>query len=492
MFQSKILYFLFLLVILVSCNTKDQDKTENIAPSVDNRPNILFVLADDWSFPHASAYGDKVINTPHFDKIAQNGILFTNAYTPSPSCTPARAAILTGRYPHALEQGGNLWGTLPKKYPNYVDLLEESGYVVGFQDKGWAPGNYEDGGYTRNPAGNEISNFNDFFENLDENKPFCFWYGTRDPHRPYTQGIGQASGLNIDNVEMPDYWPADSVINSDILDYYYEIERIDSDLDRLMFRLERTGLLENTIIIVTSDNGMPFPRAKANCYDLGTKVPLAITWAKMANKSIKHEGFINLIDLAPTLLEIAGLDVPEEMQGKSFASLIIGEASDYNHQKEVFMERERHAHARFENSSYPIRAIRDSTFLFIHNLKPDRWPAGNPLPKSKKSFIDIDDGPSKSHMISMRDKSIEFARYFELSTGKRPEFELYNILDDPDQTINLAGMTEYKNIVNEYKSKINKWQEETGDPAIKNLSPYPFDEYKYYGRLLDELTIESR
>ena len=126
------------------------------------RPIILFCIADDWSFPHAGALGDKVVRTPNIDRLAREGMIFTNAFCAAPSCTPSRAAMLTGRYPHELEQGGNLWSFLPAKYKVVPDILEQAGYAVGHTRKGWGPGNFQAGGRERNPAGPNFRNFETF------------------------------------------------------------------------------------------------------------------------------------------------------------------------------------------------------------------------------------------------------------------------------------------------------------------------------------------
>lgn len=450
-----------------------------------HRPNIVFVLADDWSYPHASIYGDPVVHTPNFDRIARQGVLFNNAYCAAPSCTPSRAALLTGRYPHALKQGANLWGTLPVEYPNFTSLLEEAGYQVAFQEKGWAPGNYRPGGYTRNPAGKEIENFEHFIENIGDDQPFFLWYGTRDPHRPYTAGLGRESGMRPEEVVLPPFWPQDSVVKSDVLDYYYEVQRIDYDLGRLLFRLERNGLLANTLIVVTSDNGMPFPRAKANCYDLGTRMPLAIFWADHFEQGKIEDAFVNLIDLAPTFLAVAGIEIPDAMQGRSLLPLLNGEAVAAREQ--VFLERERHAYARLSNLSYPVRAVRDSQFLLIHNLIPDRWPAGDPLPDNVlKSFADIDNSPTKQLMIENATKHESVKYFYDLSTERRPEYELYDIQKDTFQINNLAANPAYDSISAHYQNILLKWREHTDDYVPLRESS-PFDDYEYYGRVNDLL-----
>ncbi|MBC8156117.1 MAG: sulfatase-like hydrolase/transferase, partial [Bacteroidetes bacterium] len=146
------------------------------------RPNVLFIIADDWGFPHAGVYGDPVVKTPHFDKLASEGMLFTDAHCASPSCSPSRAAILTGRYPHTLREGVNLWGSLPVEFATFPGVLKQSGYETGSFSKGWGPGDFTVGGYTHNPAGPETKDYRGFFKSLPADKPFCFWLGTYDPH----------------------------------------------------------------------------------------------------------------------------------------------------------------------------------------------------------------------------------------------------------------------------------------------------------------------
>src|SRR6185503_19797319 len=242
------------------------------------RPNILFCIADDWSWPHAGAYGDGVVKTPNFDRVSREGALFTRAFCAAPSCSPSRAAILTGQARHRLAEGGNLWGSLPKRFLTYPDLLEAAGYGVGFQGKGWGPANFKAGGRERNPAGPGFKSFEEFLKSVPAGKPFCFWFGSTDPHRPYTKGAGARAGLKVGDVRVPPWLPDTPEIRDDILDYYFEVERFDRDVGELLKRLDTAGLLDSTLAVITSDNGMPFPRAKTNLHDSGSRMPLAVRW----------------------------------------------------------------------------------------------------------------------------------------------------------------------------------------------------------------------
>jgi arylsulfatase A-like enzyme len=448
------------------------------APAQPQRPNILLAIADDWSYPHAGAYGDRTAATPSFDRIAKEGTRFTHAFVASPSCTPSRAALLTGQAVHRLEEGGNLHGFLPKSYAVYPDLLEAAGYAVGFSGKGWGPGQFEPGGRTRNPAGPAFRNFDEFFARRKPGQPFAFWFGSQDPHRPYEEGSGAKSGLKAETVRVPGYLPDSAVTRNDLLDYYFEVQRFDRDLGRIVEQLERAGELDNTIVIVTSDNGMPFPRAKANVYDAGARVPLAIRWHGAVEAGRAIDAFVSLTDLAPTILEAAGLKPLEAMTGRSLLPLLRGQSQ--GGRDRVFVERERHANVRRGDLSYPARAIRTSDYLYIRNFRPDRWPAGDPeLYFAVGPFGDIDGGPSKSLLLDRRSDA-ESARYFQLATAKRPAEELYDLRRDPDQLVNVAGQAAHRDAQARLRRDLDRWLRETGDPRA-TADDDRWDRFPYYG-----------
>ena len=199
------------------------------AAGAPRRPNVLVAIADDWSFPHAGVYGDTTVRTPNFDRIAREGVRFTHAFVAAPSCTPSRAALLTGQAVHRLEEGANLHGFLPKSYPVYPDLLEDAGYVVGYTGKGWGPGRFEPGGRDRNPAGPVFTGFDEFMQKREPGRPFCFWFGSQDPHRPYEPGTGAQAGMRPEGVRVPRFLPDTAEVRQDLLDYYFEVQRFDRE-----------------------------------------------------------------------------------------------------------------------------------------------------------------------------------------------------------------------------------------------------------------------
>lgn len=441
-------------------------------------PNIVLVIADDWSAPHAGAYGDKTARTPAFDRVAREGALFTSAFCAAPSCTPSRNAILTGQAPHRLEEGANLWSLLQSKFAVYPDLLEAAGYQVGLTGKGWGPGSFEAGGRKRNPAGPAFKSFEEFLKTCRKDQPFCFWFGSHDPHRPYEAGTGRKTGLDPAKVTVPPFFPDTPEVREDILDYYFEVERFDGQLAGVIAQLEAAGQLENTLLVVTSDNGMPFPRCKTNLYDSGSHMPLAIRWPGRIKPGTIIRDFVSLTDLAPSFLEAAGQPVPEFMTGRSLLPLLSGNTQ--SGRDRVFIERERHANTRHGNQSYPARAVRTSEFLYIRNPRPDRWPAGDPeMYYSVGPFGDIDRSPTKDVLLNRREDP-KIKPFFDLACGKRPAEELYDLKKDPHQLTNVADQPEYADAKRKLSESLREWMTRTADPRAASDNDR-FDGYQYFG-----------
>jgi len=476
--QNRFLPGLSLVAIVITSLSGMDALAVHAAKSPLPRPNILFCLADDWAWPHAGAYGDKVVSTPNFDRVAREGFLFTHAFSAAPSCTPSRGAILTGQAPHRLEEGGNLHSYLAKKFAVYPELLEQAGYVVGCTRKGWGPGSVQAGGRDRNPAGPNFKSFADFLQAVPADKPFCFWFGSYDPHRPYDKGAGVAAGLKTEEVVVPAYLPDTPEIRSDILDYYTEVQRFDLEVGHLLQALSDAQKSGNTLVVITGDNGWPFPRCKANLYDGGTRQPLAIRWPSKFKGSKTSDAFVNLADLAPTFLEAAGLKPLPEMTGQSLLPLLTGKKQ--RGRDTVFLERERHANVRKGDLSYPARAIRTKDFLYIRNFRPDRWPAGDPeLWMAVGPFGDCDGSPSKEFILDHRDEPA-FAKFFQLDFGKRPAEELYDVRRDPDQIVNLVDRADYAAAKKKLRARLDRWMKKTADPRA-TTDDDRWDAYPYFG-----------
>ena len=407
------------------------------------RPNVLFCLADDWSWAHAGAYGDKGILTPTFDRLAREGALFQNAFCSAPTCTPSRGSLLTGQDFFRLETGANLWGVLPKEFAVYPDLLEEAGYHVGMTRKGWGPGDWKVSGRTRNPAGPDFKDFDTFLGARPDNSPFCFWFGSREPHRPYQKGSGLAAGKKLEDAMVPPFLPDTPIVRSDILDYYLEVELFDREVGEMLATLEARGELDNTLVVMTSDNGMPFPRAKANLYDYGTQMPLAIRWPGHVASGRTIDDFVSFIDFAPTFLEAAGLQTLPAMTGSSLMPLLTSKQNGHINpaRDAVICGRERHVRL------YPCRSIRTEEHLLIHNYQPSA------INK------DIDASPT----LALLDKP-EYALFREMSLAPRPELELYEVKKDPAQLNNLADNPAHTTTLRQLDERLTRTLIERRDP----------------------------
>ena len=457
---------IFLFFILTALNVWGQNSTK--------KPNILFIVADDWS-KHAGIFGDKVVRTPNIDRLGKNGLIFDQAFCSAASCSPSRASILTGKHPHQIAEGGNLWGSLPVRIPNFVSLIQASGGFVGSEQKGWGPGNFKIGGYQDNPAGKNFKNFEEFLGAKPKDKPFFFWFGSIDPHRDYVKGTGEQAGLDPQKVKVPGFLPDTDVVRKDILDYYFEVERFDSNVGKLIATLESKGELENTLIVITSDNGMPFPRAKATCYDSGTNIPLIMYW-KGKIKSARSSELVSLIDLAPTMLDVMGIEKPADLPSKSLINLINGRP--IAHRNAVFVERERHANVRKGDLGYPVRGIRTKEFLYLRNFEPNRFPAGDPQKwVAVGPYGDIDDSPSKQLIMS---DSANYAFFFNRTFKKRGSEELYDLKNDPSQLHNLAKEKRFEKAKKYLKIELEAWMKRTNDPRLTNPNTNLWDKYPYY------------
>jgi len=507
--------------------------------------NILFAFADDWG-RYANAYAkyeseksiNHLIQTPNFDRVAREGVLFRNAFVPAPTCTPCRSSILSGQYFWQTGLGAILAGAVwDNNIPTYPLELEKQGYFIGQSLKVWAPGmslNAPYGGertsYTKagkkfcqfshyvTKRGNEIGieaakeelydevriNFNSFLDAWPKDKPFCYWWGPTNTHRTWEQGSGKALwGIEPDDLKnrMPKFMPDVHEVREDFADYLGECLAYDAGLGVLLDILEEKGELDNTFVIVSGDHGIPgMPRAKCNLYDIGCEVALAMRLPGVIKAGRVIDDMVNLMDLAPTFMEMAGKKIPETMTAKSIMPLLVNnESGQIDPSRDfVVVGRERHvAQARDGMLPYPQRAIRTKDFLYIINFEPDRWPMGDPkgmdnpdaVPYSYHdlqwntvtAYPDLDASPTKAWMIHHRNEA-EVKPLYWLAFDKRPYEELYDLKKDPDYMNNVADKEEYSQIKKELNAKLMKILVEQNDPRIVE-TPCRFENQPYAGPL---------
>ena len=429
-------------------------------------PNVLILMSDNHSWNHVGCYGDATVRTPNIDRVAEQGVRFTHAFCPAPSCTPARASMLTGQPIWRLEEGANLWGTLPNRFVVYTDLLEAAGYLVGYEGKGWGPGNHEAGGWTRNPAGKRYGSFEEFYNELDRGQPFCYWFSSRDPHRPYGRGGDTGAGVDLASIQVPPYLPDVPEVRADMAAYYSEIENFDSQVGGFLALLSEFGATDNTVVIIASDNGWQMPRGLANLYDAGTRLPLVISRPGRFPGGRAVDDFVDLADLAPTLLELAGLPIPTQMTASSLVPILESDRAGAVDPNRAFVvtARERHAYVRKGGNGYPGRALRTREFLYIRNYSPDLWPAGDP-----PLFGDVDahmlhyPSPTKMFLLQRRNDP-EYQSLFRLGFMKRPAEELYDLAKDPHQMTNVVQDPTYSSMKDALAAQLKSYLTETGDP----------------------------
>ena len=507
--------------------------------------NILFAFADDWG-RYSSIYREyesasplcSLIDTKNFDSVAREGVLFTNAYVPAPSCTPCRSSLLSGRYFWNTGLGAILSGAVwDYDIETYPLELEKKGYYIGHTYKVWSPGKSRNAPYgaertAYNSAGilfNNFShnatkravdtgvvaakeelieevrgNFKSFLSERPEGKPFCYWWGPTNTHRTWEPGSGKALwGIDPDELKgkMPDFLPDVPQVREDFSDYLGEGLAFDAGLGAILEMLEETGEADNTMVVVSGDHGVPgMPRAKCNLYDIGCQVSLAIKWPGKIKAGRNVDDFINIMDLAPTFMEAAGESVPEIMDAKSLMPLLLTDESGQIEKERDFVVtgRERHtANAREGMLPYPQRAIRTKDYLYIINFEPDRWPMGNPdglddvntVPPEYESiqwnthavFTDFDASPTKAWMIYNRADAY-VKPLFDLAFGKRTYEELYDLKEDSHYMKNVAYDEKYSGTKKSLKDRLMKTLEEYNDPRVCE-NPCRFEAQPYAGPL---------
>ncbi len=486
------------------------------------RPNILFAFGDDLaryqSIYHEIEGGNtpsSVVKTPNIDRLAREGALFMNAHVCAPSSTPCRSALLSGQYFWRTDRGAILQGAVwDDKIPSYPLILQQNGYHIGRTYKVWSPGTPANAPYggaknkfesygtdfclfsqtvlaKTTPAEIEaekqrlynqvLGNFQEFLNaRPNADTPFCYWWGPWNTHRQWEKGSGKKLwGINPDDLKgkMPKSLPDVPEIREDFADYLGEVQAFDHALGLIIQKLEEIGELENTVIIVSGDHGIPgFPRGKCNLYNMGTHVPLVVRYPAMVGSGRVIDDFVNLMDLAPTFLELGGVTPPAVMTGKSLVPILKAEGSGQIESDRTFVVTgiERHvASARDGNLPYPRRAITTADYKYIRNFAPERWPAGT----LSNKFPDLDGGPTKNWYINNFCNELYQAQ-IQLGLGKRPYEELYKLSNDEDEMINLADDPSYSQIKKELSGKLDAVLIETGDPRMQaglcKFERYPF------------------
>ena len=416
------------------------------------KPNILFLLSDDHSYPFLSAYGDTNVKTPTLDQVAAEGMKFHRFFTGAPQCVPSRATLMTGRSPVAARMT-RFSAPLPRDEITLPELLrDKGGYFTGVCGRSY----HLDGSNKTGPAtskvfdDHQLKTFIDrvdslntcsdnevttqvasFLDKKPSDKPFFMWANFSDPHHVWNA----PAEFRPDpaSLKLPAHLPDLPGVREQLADYCAEVNRVDQTIAGVLEVLKKRGLMENTIIIFCGDNGMAMPHGKGSLYDPGSNVPFLVRWPGVVKPGSDSRALISAEDLAPTLLAAAGLEPGSKMSGVSFLPLLKGET--HTPRKHLFVERGPHGSAPVQadmtNAGYDLaRAVRSDRFKLIYNGTP--W-----LPYSP---VDSAGGQAWKQMQEANAAGKlppgMTATYF---TTPRPVYELYDLEADPGELNNLSG-----------------------------------------------------
>ena len=406
----------------------------------DNKTNILVLIADDAGWQDFGCYGNPVIKTKNIDRLAAEGFLAENAFLMTPQCSPSRISVLTGKYPH--QTGAeDLHMPLPESEILLPGYLKQADYFTGYLRKGHFGPN---GDKQFDWYSNELDDFGAFLDSA-KTQPFFMWVGFTDPHRPYKKGIIE-DPQDASRVIVPPYLLDDAQTRSDLADYYDYITRMDRQIGRYLSILQERNLTDKTLIIFFSDNGAPFPRAKGTLYDSGIKTPLIFVWPSHIKPGIRYNQLMSVIDLAPSVLEAAGVDIPAVMEGQSILQILSD--TDLPGRKYVYSERNWH------NCDEHMRSIRSDRFKLITNAYTE-FPHG--------TASDIAASPSWHSLRRAMDAGTLSPIQSMLFLVPRPAEELYDIINDPDESTNLIADPQYQMIAKEMRQALVQWENQTDD-----------------------------
>jgi len=432
------------------------------------QPNILYIIAHDLG-RHLGCYGQRTVESPNLDALAAGGVMCTNYFAASIACSPSRGCIMTGRHAHSNGLVGlvNLGWDLPPEERTIVDELNDASYhtvQVGFQHErrdhktnGYARSD-DSHGRDRNFAEVVAAKVCDFLRiEANDRQPFYLNAGTFEVHLPFTRDVYEPA--DPDDVEVPPFLVDNANVRTELGRFHGSIKYLDKAVGEILRTLDETGLADNTIVIFTTDHGMDFPRAKATLFDPGIETALIVR-APRTTLNGPCEALLSNIDLTPTLLDMIGREVPEQMQGRSFWPLLDGREEAYEPRTEIFGERNYHGHYD------PMRYVRTGRYKYIRSFEEG-------MPAVALSYVfSYKDGVPTAIWEGARDS----LALFELppgATGPRAPEELYDLIKDPYEQRNLAGSPEHAAVLDNMRARLERWMHETGDFLLTGDVPTP-------------------
>ena len=422
------------------------------------RTDFVIIVADDLGQNDVGAYGNRHIHTPNIDRLARAGERFDLAFLTCSSCSPSRCSILTGRYPHATG-AADLHVPLPPDQVTFVDELRRAGYYtasIGKWHLGYdAPRRFDR--VVKDMNGSGADHWIEALRDRPREKPFFFWLASNDPHRPFEEVRGYPP-YDLADVVVPPFLPDVGETRSELALYYQRISRLDDYVGRVLAELDAQAVAGRTFVLLLSDNGAPFPRSKVTLYDSGIATPFIVRYPGAVRPGSACRSLVSAVDIAPTVLELAGRRPPPSIQGKSFVRLLSNPEAVVR--ERVFAEHNWHDFAARE------RAVRSARFKYIRNFYPDQ-PATPPLDELRSATFQA--------MRRLRDLGRLPARQMTCFIRPRPAEELYDVQADPFEEKNLAEAPELARTLRELRADLAKWQKETEDREPAQRRPDLFD-----------------
>ena len=433
----------------------------------ESKTNFIVFIADDVSWNDFGCYGNATVQTPNIDKLAADGLMFSNFYLTASSCSPSRNSIITGRYPHNTG-AAELHTEPPIEMISFPELLRNNNYYSV------QAGKFHMGPYAK--RGFDIS-----YDNRDENKftldpkdyngdggeemwvksiaerpmdkPFFMWFAAYDAHRDW--GPNEFTGTHTpDKIDPPFYLAKGDDTKADLAKYYDEITRFDFYIGEVIKELTAQNVLDNTMIIVMSDNGRPFPHSKTRVNDRGMKTPFIVHWPqKMKKKGSVCNSLVSAIDIAPTIMKLAGTTYSEQFQGHPFDHLLSKPESPFRNY--VFAEHNWHDYEAHE------RMVRNKDYMYILNSRP-MIPQSGPL--------DAVGSPSFRELKTLKEKGELSAIQADVFVIPRPHEELYDMRRDPLQLLNVSSLPKYQETISDLRTILKEWMQETGDDIPEKLT----------------------
>jgi arylsulfatase A-like enzyme len=441
------------------------------------RPNVILFIADDVSWDDLGCYGSKNARTPNIDRLAAAGRRFDQAYLTASSCSPSRSSVITGRYPHNNGRASELHQPIAAHLPWFPRLLREAGYYTALVGKNHMtsdkPANGEapqpepfnliaDGDGPGNHGGH--ATWVKTVQERPKDKPFFFWFASLDAHRKWEadgEWDEKLYGPKHDaaSVKVPPFLSDDPETRQDLASYHNEVTRWDYFIGQVTDALDKEGVLKDTLILIMADNGRPFPRAKTRLHDSGMKTPFIAHWpAGLAKPGTATQSLVSVIDIAPTVLTLAGVPVSPTLQGVSFAPVLADPGAEVR--QFAFSEHNWHdyeAHGR---------SIRADGFLYVRNHRPQfAW----------QGPADAVASPSFQQLRAVRDAGKLTEAQKDVFLAPRPREELYRTDADPDQLRNLANDPDYASTKTRLAKLLDEWAEATHDSVPADLTPDSFD-----------------